>query len=243
MPRYIGSLSSNYSIMDVSLYFRNSRWYFWALALLFFTGSLLLAIDGKGGSFILLNSYHTNWLNTFFINYTNVGDGLFALFISVILFFYKRKKQALALLLSFLISGLLVQIIKNLVTSPRPRLFFTSGQYTQFIEGVTLSNNSSFPSGHTASAFAVATVLVLTMQNKTWQLPILFAATLAGYSRMYLAQHFLTDVMMGAFLGLIAGIYSVYLVYHTNITKRSKQNKNNNHTDTNFPSTSEIKTA
>ena len=229
--------------MDVSLYFRNSRWYFWALALLFLTGSLLLAIDGKGGSFILLNSYHTHWLNTFFINYTNVGDGLFALFISVILFFYKRKKQALALLLSFLISGLLVQIIKNLVTSPRPRLFFTSGQYTQFIDGVTLSNNSSFPSGHTASAFAVATVLVLTMQNKTWQLPILFAATLAGYSRMYLAQHFLTDVMMGAFLGLIAGIYSVYLVYHTNITKRLKQNKNNNHTDTNFPSTPEIKTA
>ena len=229
--------------MDVSLYFRTSRWYFWALALLFLTGSLLLAIDGKGGSFILLNSYHTDWLNTFFINYTNVGDGLFALFISVILFFYKRKKQALALLLSFLISGLLVQIIKNLVTSPRPRLFFTSGQYTQFIDGVTLSNNSSFPSGHTASAFAVATVLVLTMQNKTWQLPILFAATLAGYSRMYLAQHFLTDVMMGVFLGLIAGIYSVYLVYHTNITKRSKQNKNNNHTDTNFPSTSEIKTA
>jgi len=229
--------------MDVSLYFRTSRWYFWALALLFLTGSLLLAIDGKGGSFILLNSYHTDWLNTFFINYTNVGDGLFALFISVILFSYKRKKQALALLLSFLISGLLVQIIKNLVTSPRPRLFFTSGQYTQFIEGVTLSNNSSFPSGHTASAFAVATVLVLTMQNKTWQLPILFAATLAGYSRMYLAQHFLTDVMMGAFLGLIAGIFSVYLVYHTNITKRSKQNKNNNHTDTNLPSTSEIKTA
>lgn len=229
--------------MNVSLYFRNSRWYFWALALLFLTGFLLLAIDGKGGSFILLNSYHTNWLNTFFINYTNVGDGLFAIFISVILFFYKRKKQALALLLSFLISGLLVQIIKNLVTSPRPRLFFTSGQYTQFIEGVTLSNNSSFPSGHTASAFAVATVLVLTMQNKAWQLPILFAATLAGYSRMYLAQHFLTDVMMGAFLGFTSGIYSVYLVYHTNITKRSKQNKNNNHTDTNFPSTSEVKTA
>ena len=229
--------------MNVALFFRNSRWYFWALALLFITGFLLLAIDGKSGSFILLNSYHTNWLNTFFINYTNVGDGLFALFISVILFFYKRKKQALALLLSFLISGLLVQIIKNLVTSPRPRLFFTSGQYTQFIDGVTLSNNSSFPSGHTASAFAVATVLVLTMQNKTWQLPILFAATLAGYSRMYLAQHFLTDVMMGAFLGLIAGIYSVYLVYHTNITKRLKQNKNHNHTDTNFPSTPEIKTA
>lgn len=229
--------------MNVSLYFRNSRWYFWALALLFLTGFLLLAIDGKGGSFILLNSYHTNWLNTFFINYTNVGDGLFAIFISVTLFFYKRKKQALALLLSFLISGLLVQIIKNLVTSPRPRLFFTSGQYTQFIEGVTLSNNSSFPSGHTASAFAVATVLVLTMQNKAWQLPILFAATLAGYSRMYLAQHFLTDVMMGAFLGFTSGIYSVYLVYHTNITKRSKQNKNNNHTDTNFPSTSEVKTA
>jgi membrane-associated phospholipid phosphatase len=229
--------------MNVSPYFRNSRWYFWALILLFLTGFLLLAIDGKGGSFILLNSYHSNWLTTFFIIYTNVGDGIFALCIVALLFFYKRKPEALALLLSFLISGLLAQIIKNLVTSPRPRLFFTNGEYAKFIDGVTLSNNSSFPSGHTASAFAVATVLTLTMQNKNWKLPILFAAALVGYSRMYLAQHFLTDVMMGAFLGVISGMYAVYLVYHTNITKRSKRKKDGAGSDTTFPSTSEIKPA
>lgn len=227
--------------MNVSLYFRNGRWYFWALVLLFLTGSLLLAIYGKGNSFILLNSYHTNWLNIFFINYTNVGDGIFALCIISILFFYKRKNQALALLLSFLISGLLVQIIKNLVTSPRPKLFFTNGEYTQFIDGVSLSNNSSFPSGHTATAFAVATVLVLTMQNKTWQLPILIAATLVGYSRMYLAQHFLTDVMVGGTFGVISGIYSVYLVYHSKIAKRSKQKNTTADTDNIVSPTSEVK--
>lgn len=228
--------------MKVSLYFRKWKCYFSVLTLLFFWGCLLLLVYGKGESFILLNQYHTKWLNDFFILYTHVGDGFFTLCIVVFLFFYKKKKQALAILLSFLISGLLVQILKNLIISPRPKLFFTSGQYSQFIDGVTLSNNSSFPSGHTASAFAIATVLAVIIQNKNWQLPILIVATLVGYSRIYLAQHFLTDVIVGAFLGIISAIYSVHLVYHTTFTKRSKQKKNTASSDNTLSSTSEAKT-
>ncbi|MGF2412301.1 MAG: phosphatase PAP2 family protein, partial [Ferruginibacter sp.] len=119
--------------------------------------------------------------------------------------------QGLALLYSFLISGIAVQIIKNLTNAPRPKLFFEAGQYLHFIDGVSLANNSSFPSGHTATAFAIATVMVVMMKDKSWQLLILIATVLVGYSRIYLAQHFLLDVMIGAIIGSASGVLAVYL--------------------------------
>ena len=182
----------------------------------------MLMIYGKTASFISLNSYHPFLLNVFFINYTFVGDGIFAIcFIALLYFYYKRKQLGTALLVSFLISGLAAQIIKNLFNSPRPKLFFEAGQYLHFIDGVTLLNHSSFPSGHTATAFAIATVLVLMIKNKNCQLLILMAAVLVGYSRIYLAQHFLLDVIIGSVLGSVSGILSVYLVVNLKDIRRS----------------------
>lgn len=104
-----------------------------------------------------------------------------------------------------------MQVIKNIIHAPRPKLFFESGQYLFFLDGITRAGHSSFPSGHTATAFAMGTVLVIMIKNKKWQLPILFAAILVGYSRIYLAQHFLLDIIIGAFIGFAIGILSVYL--------------------------------
>ena len=186
--------------------------YFAGLLFILLSGTLFLLLNGKSATFITLNTYHPFLLNVFFINYTFIGDGIFALCLIVaILFYYKRKQQGLALLYSFLISGLIIQVIKNLVDSPRPRLFFEAGQYLNFIDGVSLANNSSFPSGHTATAFAIATVMILMMKDKSWQLLILIAAIAVGYSRIYLAQHFLLDIMIGAVIGSTSAILSVYL--------------------------------
>jgi membrane-associated phospholipid phosphatase len=191
---------------------RQNKIYFTYLVAVLLLSAGFLLINGKAAAFISLNSYHPFLLNVFFINYTFVGDGIFALcLITTMLFYFKRKQQGLALLYSFLISGIAVQIIKNLVNAPRPKLFFESGQYLHFIDGVSLANNSSFPSGHTATAFAIATVMAVMMKDKSWQLLILIATVLVGYSRIYLAQHFLLDVLIGAIIGSISGLLSVYL--------------------------------
>jgi membrane-associated phospholipid phosphatase len=191
--------------------FSHNKMYFTGLLLVLFTAALMLVIDGKAASFVALNAYHPFLLNVFFINYTFMGDGIFALCLIALLFYFKKKKQGFAILYSFLISGIAVQVIKNLVNAPRPKLFFEAGQYLHFIDGVSLANNSSFPSGHTATAFGIATVLVLLLKNKTWQPHILIAAVLVGYSRIYLAQHFLLDVMIGAVIGTVSGISAFYL--------------------------------
>jgi membrane-associated phospholipid phosphatase len=201
---------------------RQHKLYFTGLITVLLASALFLMTNGKTAAFISLNSYHPFLLNVFFINYTFVGDGIFALcLIAAMLFYYKRKQQGLSLLYSFLISGLAVQLIKNLVSAPRPKLFFEAGQYLHFIDGVSLANASSFPSGHTATAFAIATVMVIMMKNKSWQLLVLLAAVLVGYSRIYLAQHFLLDVLVGAVIGSFSGVLSVILVTNIKSIKRS----------------------
>jgi membrane-associated phospholipid phosphatase len=199
-----------------------SKTYFTGLLIFLFAGLFYLLINGKAAAFISLNNYHPFFLNAFFINYTFIGDGIFALCLTaIILLYYKKRNQGLALLYAFLFSGLVVQIIKNLVDAPRPRLFFEAGQYLHFINDVSLANNSSFPSGHTATAFAIATVMAMMMKNKSRQLLILIAAVLAGYSRIYLAQHFLLDVIIGASIGSASGMLAVYLAVNGKLIKRS----------------------
>jgi membrane-associated phospholipid phosphatase len=199
-----------------------SKLYFGGLLIALILGILFLFINGKEAAFISLNSYHPFYLNVFFINYTFIGDGIFAICLIAVMFFYfKRKQQGFALLYAFLISGITAQIIKNLVNSPRPKIYFEAGTYLHFIDGVTLSGSSGFPSGHTATAFAIATVLVLMMKNKNWQLIILMAAILVGYSRIYLAQHFLLDVIAGSLVGSVSGILAFYLVQNRISIKRS----------------------
>ncbi|MBK7375349.1 MAG: phosphatase PAP2 family protein [Ferruginibacter sp.] len=194
---------------------RKNKIYFIGLLASLLTAAVFLLANGKAAAFISLNSYHPFLLNIFFINYTFMGDGIFALCLVAVMFFYlKKKNQGFALLYSFLISGLAVQVIKNLISAPRPRLFFEQGQYLFFMDGISLANNSSFPSGHTATAFAIATVFVMMLKNKNWQWLILPAALLAGYSRIYLAQHFLLDVIIGAILGSVSGIIAVYLAFN-----------------------------
>lgn len=65
----------------------------------------------------------------------------------------------------------------------------------------------SFPSGHTTSSFAVATVMSILCP--LWVIPTFLAACIIGFSRMYLLVHYPTDVLAGVVLGIICGIVAV----------------------------------
>jgi membrane-associated phospholipid phosphatase len=183
--------------------------------------TLFLLIDGNSASFLLLNTYHPSLLNNFFIAYTFVGNGLFAICLIAIYFFaIKKKQEALILLYAFLSSGIIVQIVKNLFNSPRPKLFFGNHYPSFFINGIQFCYNNSFPSGHTATAFAIATTVVLLSKNKKIQVPVLLLAILVAYSRIYLGQHFLLDVLVGSSIGIICGVCCVCFASHFRNTRR-----------------------
>ncbi len=65
-----------------------------------------------------------------------------------------------------------------------------------------LGYNSSFPSGHTTAAFAVATVFAHRYRHHRWVPWVAYgAATAIGFSRVTLQSHFPSDVFLGAALG------------------------------------------
>lgn len=185
---------------------RNHRSYLTGFGVFALVALALILLLEKKDSFKQLNGIHNFALDVFFVNYTFLGDGVFA-FALVLFCWWKGKRQlAWQLLVAFLISGIAAQVIKNLIDAPRPRLYFEASQYRYFIDGITMANNHSFPSGHTATAFALATVLAFHFNKKNWSLWLLAGAILVAYSRLYLAQHFLIDVWVGAWLGLLGGL-------------------------------------
>jgi undecaprenyl-diphosphatase len=86
-------------------------------------------------------------------------------------------------------AGAVEYTLKYVVGRPRPAAAETS---------LSLELDS-FPSGHATSVFAVATALASSYPALRWPLYGLAAAIALG--RVYLARHYLSDVIAGAFIG------------------------------------------
>jgi membrane-associated phospholipid phosphatase len=102
----------------------------------------------------------------------------------------------------------LVFIVKDRVGIDRPITYFQKvGKVDALVtvpEVYLNSGQTSFPSGHTMSAFALFSLLAL-MAGKQSRKRVLLLAVLAiavGLSRIFLAQHFLVDTLGGALLGM-----------------------------------------
>jgi membrane-associated phospholipid phosphatase len=205
--------------------------YFFTVYLLFLLISILfLSFNSKVDGFILLNPYHSKPLDLFFMIYTNVGDGLFSIGIFLLLLWLRRPLPGWEIVLAFLLSGLVVQAVKNFFPMPRPKTLIGDAHYAYFIDGFTHVGNASFPSGHTATAFGTALLLSIFTKNKNYSLLYLSAALLVAYSRIYLGQHFLQDVFAGALIGVPVAL-SVYVVFDRHpswikklVFKKSKSN-------------------
>ncbi len=197
------------------------------LGIFFLLSTFFLMLNSRGDGFQEITAYHSPFLNSFFGYFTNLGDGMFSLFLVVILLVMRRFDFALQILIAFLISGLFTQVLKGLITSPRPRDFFSVTDNIYIVDGFTLGGKASFPSGHTASAFALAVSLSLYSRNKSLGIVYLLLAIGVGYSRVYLSQHFPGDVFGGAIIGVVVSIW-VYLFmekFNPGIMRRVKKNQ------------------
>lgn len=98
-----------------------------------------------------------------------------------------------------LVSGLLSQVLKHLFGRARPKLFDMVGAF-HFDDFSLSASLASFPSGHTVTAFALA--LSLSFFLPRWRWPLFVLAALVGLSRIVLGQHYPSDVLAGALLGI-----------------------------------------
>lgn len=106
-------------------------------------------------------------------------------------------------------ASLITQVGKRLIwtDSPRPSVFFRDLAYElHVVDGVHLHTTHSFPSGHSTGAFAIFTALALISKNPCLKIFWLVLALLGGFSRIYLSQHFLIDVTVGSFIGVLGAV-------------------------------------
>ncbi len=117
----------------------------------------------------------------------------------------KTKVQAYEQIGSIAISAIIAEALKKGINRERPYQKY-SGIYPYQYE-----TGESFPSGHTTIAFATATTISL--QYKKWYVvvPAYVWAASCGYSRLYLGEHYTTDVLAGAAIGTGSAFVSHWL--------------------------------
>lgn len=160
------------------------------------------------------------WLDPFVIAITYLGNaGIFWILLSVLLLCLPRqRKLGLTCGVSLIFDLLAVNIfIKKAVARVRPY---------EVIEGLTKiigeQSDYSFPSGHTAASFAVATVLLMRAPKKL-SIPMFILACFISLSRLYVGVHYPTDILGGIVIGALCGVAAVYLVDF--IWKKAKKNE------------------
>jgi membrane-associated phospholipid phosphatase len=176
------------------------------------TGILILVL-GKNGSFQLINSNHNDLADQVFKYFTHYGDGLMWIPLGIYCLFYRRK-YFIAVVAGVIISTILAQFLKRVVYPDelRPISYLSEVFPVHVVDGVTMRKVHSFPSGHTTTAFAMALIMAYIINRKTWSVILPVLASLAGYSRVYLAQHFPTDIFGGMCIGIVSAIVSL-LIY------------------------------
>jgi membrane-associated phospholipid phosphatase len=181
--------------------------YFIAFLVCAVAATVFVSFDEKIDGFLQLNSLHHPLTDVVFRQVTLLGDGLFSIFTALaILFIWKHHRLALHIAIAFLISGIMAQLFKNIIAAPRPKEIIDPILFGSFFKGVTSAGWDSFPSGHTTSIFALATIIALHVNNKWYSLLLLVAAVLVGYSRIYMGCHFPADVIAGALLGTVTAV-------------------------------------
>ena len=187
---------------------------------------LLMGIIHKGDETIFFAEQRTGLLNSFFIFCTYIGEGyVYAIACTIFIILDRPKCVAIGINagLVLLVSGGLKYYFKH----ERPVRYFNDllqqSELPNYIPDVVLLDGwtTSFPSGHTTSAFAFYSLLAFFVPNKAFKLFCLLCAVLVGVSRIYLVQHFLKDVTTGMLTGFIVALV-VYWGYQRYIdTKMS----------------------
>lgn len=144
--------------------------------------------------------------DTVFLGITMLGEEITFFAVMVVIFWCYNKKFGLMMGLNFLFAALCVNIMKNTIKRPRPFASNPSLSIGDQTEGF------SFPSGHTQSASSMGTMLSLRFGKKRPWLIAVFAVLifLVGFSRIYLGQHYISDVL----IGLLIGVSISFAVYY-----------------------------
>ena len=166
---------------------------------------------------LMLNAHHTSLQDTFFKYYSVLAE--WPLYVLALLpLLWKKTKMTIFFAICELTGGAILQILKHTISHDRPVSVFEQYQdlTLPLVEGVTMYHSNSFPSGHASTFFMFSTCLVIFLAYRYHQTDkpnalLLVLAVLGAYSRVYLSQHFLSDVCVGSIIGFTTPFLMFYL--------------------------------
>ncbi len=168
-----------------------------------------------------IQGIHNDFLDAVMVGITTLGNaGIIFIVLGLTLLFTKKYRKAgfaviVALLVMLLCNDLL---LKELFARPRPFNLFEAdperyvvwGNEYIYPELISRPTSYSFPSGHTASAFAAAFALL--WHNRKLGIPTTIFAAVMGFSRIYVQVHYCSDVIGGVISGAISALIAVVIV-------------------------------
>jgi membrane-associated phospholipid phosphatase len=207
---------------------KSLRLYVLSSAILWMVLSIIWAMSSAKDLFVLVHTRHTKFWDSFFWGLTYLGDFVTIGPVLLLILFTKfRSLQVFyLLLLTQLIPVAIVQLIKFGLNAPRPSVVYGDQSWFHRIEGVDLHSQLSFPSGHTAGAFAFFSVLCLFLPQRLtkFAVPLFVLAFFVGYSRMYLGQHHFEDVYAGGFIGTLGTVIGYLIWRRWELKKNNRSN-------------------
>jgi membrane-associated phospholipid phosphatase len=183
-------------------------WFIIPVQLFFIAGLAINLVVPHGEEILYLNAWRYEPYNTLFRLATVLGELPLFFLIGIPLLFWSYR-YALLIALTGVLTSPIAYITKDQIAKDRPITWFRErGQDTQVVvvpDVFVNSGRTSFPSGHTMAAFGLYSSIAVIAAGRHPRLGLLFAllAILTALSRIFLVQHFLADVLGGAFFGLV----------------------------------------
>lgn len=195
-------------------FFKDNLLFFIPFFIYIILGFILLSNNNQG-DVILFFSENRSAFGDFFFKYgTKLGED-YAYGFFVILFLFIRYRYAILVIMTGCIVSILSYLLKEFFRHPRPSTFFSEkGMLDEInvVDGVSLLKAyTSFPSGHTMSAFALYGLIAFIIPKKYIGLLTILIAIVIGTSRIYLVQHFVKDVVTGAIMGVLIAMTLYYI--------------------------------
>lgn len=204
---------------------------------------VLMYIYPKPELHLMLNSFHSGVLDFFFKFYTLMAE--WPLYVLAFLpSLWKRNKMTLFFAMCELTGGTILQILKHTICNPRPVSVFEDypDLVLPLVQGVDMHHSNSFPSGHASTFFMFCTCSVIVLAYffsrkdalKTLRNQILFdvalvallvLAAMGAYSRVYLSQHFLSDVCVGSIIGFTTPFLMFWLCRNKVLKLKKEETK------------------
>lgn len=129
---------------------------------------------------------------------TELGDQLAFIAIALTIYWFFNKRIAFKLVFVFISSAIVNEVLKAIIMRPRPYVVDPDTNVG------TSTHGYAFPSGHAQNTGVITTVLNQNFGKKNpWLRWVLLAfLILVPFSRVYLGQHYPSDVIVGLLLGI-----------------------------------------